>query len=187
MENWRNIPGYEDYEVSNYGRVRSLDRVDSRGRKLKGKELKQSVSKHGYKRVCLYKNGKAQSVRVHRLVAMAFLPNTNNLSCVNHKDENKANNHLSNLEWCTYKYNSNYGTVKERISKAMKGKQIGAKNPRARKVMCINNSIIFDTVIEAAKYAGTYRSNIAKQIQGKIKYAGKDPVTGEPLTWQYLD
>ena len=66
----------------------------------------------------LCKNGEYKLVRVHRLVASAFIPNTNGYPCVNHKDENKTNNEVANLEWCTYAYNNSYGTVKERVAKA---------------------------------------------------------------------
>lgn len=128
LELWKPIEGFEYYEVSNYGRVRSLDRYvrgASNSTQLKrGRILKPCVSKNGYYLVVLDKKSKS----VHRLVAIAFIPNPYNLPCVNHKDENKLNNFVninengtvdlekSNLEWCDHKYNMNYGTVKKRIS-----------------------------------------------------------------------
>lgn len=120
-EIWRPIKGYEGlYEVSNLGRVRSLDRWCShrRGKQLKkGKILLGGKDYDGYRLVLLYKEGKRKTFKVHRLVAEAFIPNPNNLPQVNHKDENKLNNSVDNLEWCDAKYNSNYGTHLEKISK----------------------------------------------------------------------
>ena len=110
-EIWKPILNYEGlYEVSNWGRVKSLKF---------GKEriLKPGTNKYGYLIVILCKNGKVKSFSVHRLVAEAFLPNPHNYPCVNHKDECKTNNNVNNLEWCTYTYNNNYGTKIERISK----------------------------------------------------------------------
>ena len=189
MEIWKSIPGYEgSYMVSNYGRVRSLDRLDSRGHKVKGRILKQNSTKYGYKQVNLSKNGAKKMLSIHRLVATAFVPNPNEYLEVNHIDENKSNNKFENLEWCDRTYNMNYGTRNERAAEKKRGKHAGAKNPRARKVMCLNNGMVFDCMKEAREWCGLKgMSIIGKQIKGKIKYAGKDPVTGEPLTWQYLD
>ena len=75
---------------------------------------KASGSRTKYKRVNLCINGVGHKKTIHRLVAEAFIPNPNNYPCINHKDENKENNNANNLEWCTYKYNSNYGTCRER-------------------------------------------------------------------------
>lgn len=126
MENevWRPVVGYEGlYEVSSEGRVRSLDRICvhySGGPQIrKGKLLTLQTDHKGYKKILLSKDGTYKLWSVHRLVALAFIPNPNNYPCVNHKDENKANNSVDNLEWCTIKYNINYGTSLER----MKAKQ----------------------------------------------------------------
>ena len=111
-EIWKDIKDYEGhYQVSNLGRVKSIKF---------GKEiiLKQHINiKGGYYYVCLLKNGKHKNYYVHRLVAEAFLPITDNLPQVNHKDENKLNNSVDNLEWCDAKYNINFGTCIERRSK----------------------------------------------------------------------
>lgn len=119
MEEWRDIEGYEGlYQVSNKGRVKSLDKyVDNRwGTKqfVKGKVL-TNVKTQGYWYVGLNKNGKYKRHRIHRLVAEAFIPNPNNLLEVNHKDENPDNNTVENLEWCDHSYNINYGTRNKRV------------------------------------------------------------------------
>ena len=124
VEVWKDIRDYEGlYQGSNLGRMRSLDRwVKSKSgsvRLCKGKILKLCTDKYGYLKVGLWKNNKVKTYYVHRLVAEVFLPNPNNYKEVNHKDENKLNNVVSNLEWCDAKYNSNYGTRNERMSKSL--------------------------------------------------------------------
>ena len=114
-EEWRPIEGYEGlYEISSYGRVRSLDKyVKSKSesyRLHKGKVLSPEKNTRGYLSVVLSYNGKHKTITVHRLVAQAFLPNPDNLPEINHKDEDKTNNNVTNLEWCDHKYNVNYGT-----------------------------------------------------------------------------
>ena len=115
IEEWRPIEGYEGlYEISSYGRVRSLDKyVKSKSesyRLHKGKVLSPEKNTRGYLSVVLSYNGKHKTITVHRLVAQAFLPNPDNLPEINHKDEDKTNNNVTNLEWCDHKYNVNYGT-----------------------------------------------------------------------------
>ena len=108
-EKYVTIDDFPDYLVTSQGRVFSL-KYD------KMKELKQTKNKDGYLKVILSKNGKQYSKTVHRLVAQAFIPNHDNKPCVNHIDENKSNNNVKNLEWCTYKENNNHGTRNERVS-----------------------------------------------------------------------
>lgn len=121
MEVWKPIKGYEgSYEVSNLGNVRSLDRYAyserwKGNRLIKGHILKPSKTTNGYLRLELTnKEGKGKKYMVHILVAEAFILNPNKYEQINHKDENKSNNDVSNLEWCTAKYNINYGTWKQR-------------------------------------------------------------------------
>lgn len=105
-EIWKDVDGFEGlYEVSNLGNVR---RFDTKKAKVK------SLNIYGYPQVNLYKNGKAYLRRVHRLVAIAFIPNPDNLPMINHKDENPCNNVVDNLEWCDAKYNVNYGGGNEK-------------------------------------------------------------------------
>ena len=116
MEEWRDIEGYEGlYQISNLGRVKSFPRPTT-----PGGILKTIKRKDGYCSIKLSKNGKVKKVLVHRLVAKAFIPNTNNLPIINHKDENPLNNNVDNLEWCDYKYNNNYGTLSKRKSEIAK-------------------------------------------------------------------
>ena len=108
-EEWRTIKGFEKYEVSNYGRVRSKDRVvirnDGHKLTLKGKLLKPITDHKGYVKVSIYNSNGIKIPHVHRLVAIAFIENPNMLPQVNHKDGNKKNNNVNNLEWCDNKYN----------------------------------------------------------------------------------
>lgn len=112
IEQWKPVEGFENYEVSNLGRVKSLNynRTD------KERILKPKKEKNGYLRVCLCRNGKHKWLSVHRLVAIAFIPNPEGFEQVNHKDEVKTNNCVSNLEFCDAKYNNSYGTRMERVS-----------------------------------------------------------------------
>ena len=118
MEEWKDIEGYEGmYQVSNQGRVKSLKFGKEKIRKCR-------EMSNGYLVVGLCKEGKRTDKLVHRLVAEAFLPNPNNLPQVNHKDENPSNNNVENLEWCTPKYNCNYGTRNQRCSSPKRVDQI---------------------------------------------------------------
>lgn len=120
-ELWKSIVGYEGlYEVSNLGRVMSLN-YNGTGRT---QVMKPSNDKDGYLQVKLCKDGKIKRFFVHRLVAMAFIPNPNNLPQVNHINEMKDDNRVENLEWCDSKYNTNYGTaIKRRAEKQTNGKK----------------------------------------------------------------
>lgn len=104
-EIWKDVKGFEGYyKVSSFGRILGLKR------KYSGEHfMSPALDSQGYLVVCLRKPGYKGNKKVHRLVAEAFLPNPNNLPEVNHKDEDKTNNNLDNLEWCTSKYNINYG------------------------------------------------------------------------------
>lgn len=121
QEIWRDIPNFENlYQVSNFGNVKTLEKYVGTGiknnLKVKRKErLLKQYNKRGYLQVSLSKNHKRYYFGVHRLVAQAFLPNPNNLPQVNHIDENPLNNNLSNLEWCSAKYNCNYGNRNKKI------------------------------------------------------------------------
>ena len=118
-ELFKSITGYEGlYEVSNLGNVR---RIAGKGC-IETRVLKLIKQLNGYLYVGLCKNNKVKLHRVHRLVATAFIDNPENLPCINHIDENKENNRVDNLEWCSYSYNLNYGTHNERMAKALSKK-----------------------------------------------------------------
>ncbi len=128
-EIWKDIPEYEGlYQASNLGNIKVLNRIVNSGIKnnktviRKGKLLKQRINQ-GYYEVALSKDNKKRFLKVHRLIAITFIPNLNNLPSINHKDENKLNNRVDNLEWCSIKYNCNYGTRNQRISLANRGKK----------------------------------------------------------------
>ncbi len=123
-EVWKDVVGYEGlYQVSNMGRVRSLTRKVNVCKGNKSRVFKGSIKmgryelKNGYHVVSLYKDGKSKRFFTHRLVAMMFIENPQTLPQVNHKDEDKTNNRVENLEWCDSKYNTNYGNcIEKRIA-----------------------------------------------------------------------
>ena len=117
MEIWKDIKNYEGYyQVSNFGNIRSLHKRNKYN-------LMKLPIKRGYYQIGLRKDGTRKFCQVHRLVAQAFIDNPLNLPQVNHKDENKLNNIVDNLEWCTVSYNNCYGTRLERVSNSCKNKR----------------------------------------------------------------
>ena len=119
METWKDVVGYEGlYQVSDAGRVRSLDRVDRFGRTHVGRILRPTVQRNGYIFVNLSDRGRQKHALIHRLVAECFVENVHCFNEVNHINEDKADNSASNLEWCVHKYNMNYGTARARTAKA---------------------------------------------------------------------
>lgn len=117
MEIWKDIKGYEGlYQVSNLGNIRSLYK------RSKGNIMNLPIKK-GYYQIGLRKNGIRKYYQVHRLVAQAFIENKENLPQVNHIDENKLNNNVDNLEWCTVSYNNCYGTRIKRVVEKNKTRQ----------------------------------------------------------------
>ena len=115
-EEWRDIKiANGDYQISNLGRVKSVKRrTADNARFVRERILKTRINKQGYEYVNLQICGKRKAVKIHREVAKAFLANPNNYAEVNHKDENKANNVVDNLEWCDRTYNARYGTARAR-------------------------------------------------------------------------
>lgn len=120
---WKDVPGYEGhYQACTDGNVRSVTKTvrtkgDSTAVKH-GKVLAQTSRKKGYLCVGLSKNGQSKVIETQRIIALTFLSNPDNLPCVNHKDEDKTNNDVNNLEWCTYKYNNEYGNRRKKVSEA---------------------------------------------------------------------
>lgn len=147
-EIWKDIVGYEGlYQVSNLGRVKSMDRYVLSGagsnnsyQHKRERILKpglQGKKQHPYYAVSLCKNGSVKRMLVHRLVATAFIDNPHKFDYVNHKDENQLNNNADNLEWCTMEYNNNYGTrldkARATLSIVMRGKKYAPMSEIARK------------------------------------------------------
>lgn len=117
IEEWKDIEGYEGiYKISNLGRVKSLSRINPQNKYQKEIIMKNRLNSNGYLTIKLMKNGKAKIKTLHRLVASAFIPNEYNLPCVNHIDEDRTNNNVENLEWCSYEYNDNYGNRNKKIA-----------------------------------------------------------------------
>lgn len=135
MEVWKDIEGYEGlYQVSSCGEVRSLDKIINLPNGVtyikRGMTRRKNPDKYGYYTITLRKAGVPLTYKIHRLVAKAFIENPNCYPQVNHKDENKKNNCVENLEWCDAKYNCSYGTRGERISKKTKGKIVSEESRR---------------------------------------------------------
>lgn len=172
QEIWRNIPGYDGlYSVSNFGRVMSQERTDRIGRNKKRKILIPCKSQNGYLKVSLYKNGKVKYKSIHRLVAEAFLENEQNLPCINHIDENKENNVVSNLEWCDYYYNNNYGTghLRSAVTKGCKTILLNIEG---------SVELEFYSMAEASRKTGTPISSIKLSMDSKRPVAGKMWIKG---------
>lgn len=157
-EIWKDIVGWDGlYQVSSFGRVKSF-------RKKEPHILSSCVGKHGYNVVLLHDGkGKRKNERVHRLVAQAFIPNANNYPYINHKDENKTNNCVNNLEWCTAEYNSNYGTCKERI---------GDSNSKAILKYDLEGNYIcgYKSMAEAERTEGINHATISICCSGRVSY-----------------
>ena len=149
MEDWKPIKDFEVYLVSNLGNVYST--------KSK-KKMHLHKMKNGYMHINLSKNNKKHSFYVHRLVANAFIPNPKNLPQVNHKDENKENNCVSNLEWCSNQYNQNYGTLSQRKSENLKAKCNG------NEVLCVETGVVFPSIKEASRVLGVCSSEISRMV-----------------------
>ena len=166
-EIWKDIEGYEGlYQISTMGRIKSIDRyVPRKNGKLQhvyGRIMIPFDNGRGYKQVYLCKNGKTKVHYVHRLVALHFIENPNNFLEINHKDEDKANNCADNLEWCTHKYNQNYGS-----------KNIRAAIKNSKKVyqydMEGNLLEIFPSCISVQRKLGYKQGSISNCCLGVIK------------------
>ena len=169
-EEWRPIPNYEElYIISNYGKIKRIERIDSNGRIRKIKLLKHKINKCGYCSIGLTKNGKRKFYLVHRLVAETFIQNINNYQQINHKDENKQNNRVDNLEWCDCKYNINYGnSIKKRSNGVIQ--------------LTLDREFIKEYVsgFDASKKNNIARTNLYNALNGNTDSAGG-------FIWEYVD
>ena len=175
-EIWKDIEGYKGlYQVSNKGRVKSLERAvwNSKGycKTVSERILKPVKTSRGYLQVFLYKEGKRKRPCIHRLVAEAFIPNTENLEQVNHIDEDKTNNCVENLEWCDRLYNMTYNGRAKKVGETNKN------NPKLCKpVFSINKEsgliMWWQSAHEAERTLGISNANINACLKGKAKSAG---------------
>lgn len=157
-EIWKPIKGYEKiYEVSNFGKIKSLKKKII---------LKQFKNTNGYFQVKLWKNKKGKQFLVHKLVAESFILNINNFPFINHIDENKENNCTNNLEWCTAKYNCNYGTRNSRLSSP---------------VICIELNKTYNSIKEASKELNIQQAHISGCCAKRKHY-----ITAGGYHWQYV-
>lgn len=186
-EIWKPIKGYEElYQVSNLGRVKRFDRkvITKNGvvKPIKAREMKQSKSM-GYAYVCLTKDGITKHFRVHRLVAQTFIPNPENKEQVNHKDGNKLNNNVNNLEWCTnqencihaWKNNLNHTTEKVRKTASETGKRTGKLLGKPVSQYDLQGNFIkaYESSYEASRQTGIQSTSILFVVNGRKKTAGK--------------
>ena len=169
MENeiWKDIEGYEGYyQISNMGRIKSVDRkiILRNGfvRRCKGREMKIFHDGGGYCFVMLSKDGECKPKKIHRLVAEAFIDNPEGLETVNHKDYNKDNNRVENLEWMTRKDNIYYG--------GQKGIMVGMMPNRF--VRCVETGEVFCSVREAGRSVGVSHTQISRACRNEDKTAG---------------
>lgn len=180
MEIWKQF--HDFYEVSNTGKVKSLPRTVTRKdgitRKVTGKILKPFVNPHGYLTFRL----QGISYQVHRIVAETFIPNPENKPQVNHKDLNKSNNDISNLEWVTHKENTHHAIQNGAMNNCRKQHAIMIEK-RKKKISQYdledNYLQTFDSITSASKSVNTTPSNITKACKGKLK-------TCKGFIWKYL-
>ena len=177
-EVWKDIQGYEGlYQISSLGNVKSLNYNRT------GKEciLKYGINTNGYLIVVLSKNGKGKTFAIHRLVAQAFIENPENLPCVNHKDENKTNNCVNNLEWCSYEYNNNYGTGLERMLKTKKLRNCKTGGISVLQFTKDGKFIKeFPSIHEAARCTGINQGSICQCCKNRKGY-----LTAGGYIWKY--
>lgn len=167
QEIWKPAPGFEDlYLVSNLGNIMSLDYRHTGEHKI----IKLRKSR-GY--LVFHRTEKGGSISIHRLVALAFIPNPDNLPCVNHINENKIDNRAENLEWCDYKYNNTYGS---RLNKMAQTRRNRTKKSHFGNIMqySISEELVstFRSTVAASKATGIDRSSINRCALGQTKTAG---------------
>ena len=177
-EVWKPVKQLEGiYAVSNTGRVKRLARdvVTRNGTAIHLKELVMRPVKDEYVEYVLkHSDGKQHLHTAHRLVAEAFIPNPLNLPCVNHKDENKYNNAVSNLEWCTYSYNTQYNGNCKRISSKLKGKL----PHNCISVRCDQTDVVYASKAECSRLVKIPYNRLTQALDSSISWNG--------LTFSYV-
>lgn len=177
-EIWKDIKGYEGfYQISNFGNVRSLDRkikYKNNYRLFYGRNLIKIVDTKGYYFVNLKKNSHNEIKRIHRLVAEAFIENPNKFPCINHIDGNKQNNHIDNLEWCSYKHNINEA-FRLGLNRYTHKENFKYENKKKIIQYDLNFNIVkkWESICEAARKTNISQSNISRCCNNKQKTAKK--------------
>lgn len=198
-EVWVDIKDYEGlYQVSNLGRVKSLDRivqVNKYGKiinkKIKGTIMKPNKNQKGYEGVQLCKNGNIKAYRIHRLVATHFIKNNikSNKAQVNHINGNKLDNSSQNLEWVTpsqnIKHAINMGLKKFQYGDEHFSRKEGYVSHLRKKVQCIETGETFDSLKDAGQFYNCNRNKIGMVCNGKRKSCGK--INNKKLTWRFLN
>jgi hypothetical protein len=172
---WEPIAGFEgNYKICLEGLVKSVERIDCLGRRHPEQIMKPKHNNRGYAQISLYRNGKRHYFLLHRLVAEHFIPNPDNLPQVNHKDENKDNNHSGNLEWCTNLYNRRYGTGYMRSVEKHDYSMIGRGNRKPVNQYSKNGELIckWDAIVLAEKATGIPARSIRRCFQHRKNIAG---------------
>ena len=188
-EEWRDVVGYEgDYMVSNLGRIVVLSRIIYRTRK-DGVKVKYNMKPHlsstytspssPYRRTTFIKDGKQDTQLIHRVIAMAFIPNPNNYPCVDHIDDNPSNSVASNLQWCTYKMNNSkeHHRITESLSK--KGKRLPSIQKPIVQLSTSGKLVRVYPSMTDADIKGFQHSAIHRVIHNKLK-------THRGFKWMYL-
>ena len=180
---WKDIIGYEnEYQINQFGEIRTLK--DSPKLK-KYNALKPQINKrNGYVYQMLYKNGKEKLLRVHRLVAMAFLSNPNNLPQVNHKDGNKQNNSVDNLEWCEQSYNMKHAFKTGLEKPSEKQKAAVRKTNEKKRKRVVRTMGDEKNEYESATVAAR-KNNVG--ISTICRYCNKKRMPKDGASWQYIE